>query len=256
MTRTARKSSDLAKRVKRFLLRERGRDRALSNLLGRLMSCQVYLFGGILRDIALYGISRLEEADIDLVCVDSRDSLDSAVEEGDFQFRKNKFGGFRIETDRWFVDIWNAEDTWAFRRGGRQYDGVESLLDTTITNWESILFRLEGGRLIHGENYFRDLNERYLDVVFDRNPNPLGMYVRILRAYACKEASELSCRAAQILSAALSVYSFEDVNDYERNHYRAEHIAENVYDLVKKGVAVPGLLPVELRKPKSSPSLW
>ena len=93
-------------------------------------------------------------------------------------------------------------------------------------------------------------------MVFDRNPNPLGMYVRILRAYACKEASELSCRTARILSVALNVYSFEDVSVYERNHYRVEHIAENVYDRVKKGVAAPGLLPVELRKPGSSLSLW
>lgn len=272
MTRTARKSSDLAKRVKRFLLRERKRDGVLSHLLDRLMSCQtVYLFGGVLRDIALYGISRLDapaeirqdllgqrqgESDIDLVCVGSRDLLDSAIAESSFEFRRNKFGGFRVETSSWFVDLWNAEDTWAFRRGGRQYNGVESLLDTTITNWESILFKLEGCRLIHGENYFRDLNERYLDVVFCENPNPLGMYVRILRTYACKDASVLSGKAARVLSTALAVHSFEEIRAYEGNHYRVNHIGKNVYDHLKAGVESPDLFPVELKKRRSNLALW
>lgn len=257
MTRIARKSDDLAKRIKRFLLRERKRDRVLSDLLDRLMRCQaVYLFGGVLRDIALYGISRLDESDIDLVCVGPSGSLYSAVAEGDFEFKRNKFGGFRVETDWWFVDLWNAEETWAFRRGGRQYGGVESLLDTTITNWESILFKLEGCTLLHGEDYFKDLNEGYLDVIFDRNPNPLGMYVRILRAYACKEASIFSSRAAKVLSAALDVHSFEDVSAYERNHYRVNHIAKSVYDRLKARVKSPDLFPVELGRRRANFSLW
>ena len=257
MTRTARKPSDLAKRVKRFLLRERKKDRVLSHLLDRLISCQsVYLFGGVLRDIALNGISRLDESDIDLVCVGPGGSLDSIVAEGQFKFKKNKFGGFRVETDWWFVDLWNAEETWAFRRGGQRYDGVESLLDTTITNWESILFKLEECRLLHGEDYFKDLHEGYLDVVFCRNPNPLGMYVRILRAYACKEASVFSGKAAKVLSTALEVHSFEDVSAYEKNHYRVNHIAKNVYDRLKAGVKSPDLFPVELGKQRSNFSLW
>lgn len=257
MTGTARKSSDLTKRVKRFLLRERKRDGALSHLLDCLISCQaVYLFGGVLRDIALYGISRLDESDIDLVCVGSGDSLGSLVSEGGFRSRKNKFGGFRVETDWWFVDLWSAEETWAFRRGGQRYDGVESLLDTTITNWESILFELEECKLLHGENYFRDLNEGYLDVVFCRNPNPLGMYVRILRAYACKDASVFSSRAVRVLSSALEVHSFEDVNAYERSHYRVSHIGEKLYDRLKARVKSPDLFPVELGRRRSNLSLW
>lgn len=250
MTKTAKKSSDLTKRIKRFLSRERKRDRSLANLLDGLGSCEdVYLFGGILRDIALYGISRLE-SDIDLVCVGTRDLLCSVVEENCLGFEKNRFGGFRVETEHWLVDLWNAEDTWAFRRGGRPYDGVESLLSTTITNWESILYRLDGCRLIHAQDYFKDLNERYLHVVFERNPNPLGMYVRILRAYACKEASVLSSRATQVLSDALKVYSFDDLSNYEKAHCEVNYIDETVYELFRKGVRAPDLLPVPLGRPQ------
>lgn len=252
MTGTVRKSSDLVKRVKRFLSRERERDRGLSSLLDILESCRdVYLFGGILRDIALYGITKLE-SDIDLVCVGSHASVSSMVERNGFRFEKNKFGGVRVETERWFVDVWNAEDTWAFREGGREYADVGSLLDTTITNWESILCSLNGCRLIHRDSYFRDLNERYLHVVFDKNPNLLGMHVRIMRAYACRHASVLSGKAAQVVAEALNAYSFEDLSAYEKEHYRYRYIVEDVYEHFKKCVRDPNLLPVQVRKAKTS----
>ena len=98
MTSTAKKSSDLVKRVQRFLLRERRRDRVLSRLLDRLDSYwDVYLFGGVLRDIALNGISRFE-SDIDLVCVGAQDLAGLGVKENEFLLKKNKFGGFRVKT--------------------------------------------------------------------------------------------------------------------------------------------------------------
>ena len=254
MTSTVKKSSDLVKRIKRFLLRERRRDRALANLLDCLDSCRdVYLFGGVLRDIALYGISKLE-SDIDIVCAGPRDFVDLVVEENGFNFEKNKFGGLRVETECWFVDLWGAENTWAFREGGREYVDIKSLLDTTITNWESILCSLKECRLIYRENYFKDLNERYLHVVFDRNPNPLGMYVRIMRAYACKDASVLSSGAARVVSEALSAYSFEDMSAYERDHYQFQYIGEDVYEHFRKCVRKLDLLPIEMGKKKIS--LW
>ena len=114
--------------------------------------------------------------------------------------------------------------------------------------------RLSPRAVIHRENYFRDLNERYLHVVLDRNPNPLGMYVRIMRAYACKDASVLSSRAARVVSEALSAYSFEDMSAYERDHYQFQYIGEEVYEHFRKRVRKLDLLPIEIRKKKIS--LW
>ena len=252
MTTTAKKSRDLTKRVRRFLLRERRRDEILGNLLDCLVSCQdVYLFGGVLRDIALFGISKLE-SDIDLVYTGTRDAISAVVRTNSFKVEKNKFGGARVETRYWFVDVWGAEDTWAFREGGCEYAGVRSLLDTTITNWESILYDMNRCKLIHRKNYFRDLNDRYLDVVYERNPNPLGMYVRIMRAYACKDASLLSNTAARVLSDALKVFSFEDIRRYERSHYHVQYVARGVYEHFRRHVGKPDLLPIELRRRRTS----
>ena len=150
------------------------------------------------------------------------------------------------------MDLWHAEETWAFREGGCKYRGVESLLGVTITNWESVLCRLDGHRLIHGKNYFRDLNERYLHVVLERNPNTLGMYVRIMRAYACKEAAVLSAKAAEVVSGGLKAHSFGDIQAYESGHYRVQYIGEDVYELFRTRLVNPGLGPVELREARES----
>lgn len=254
MTTTVRKSSDLAKRVRRFLVRERRRDRDLSKLLECLDARRdLYLFGGVLRDIALYGIDKTE-SDIDLVWTAPGERLRSVLEENGSDYVQNRFGGFRVETGRWFVDLWRAEDTWAFREGGQEYRGVESLLDTTITNWESVLCRLDGYRVIHRVNYFEELDRRYLDVVFERNPNPLGMYVRIMRTYASRETAMLSPRAARVLGGALERYSYEDMRRYEEEHYRHQYVDEAVYKLFEERVCEAGPRGVELATRPGS--LW
>ena len=236
----------LTKRVKYFLLRERKRDASLSRLLDELPTVSpAYLFGGIIRDIALFGNRDPLKSDIDIVCDGQESQLRSSLEGFPTKepFRKNKFGGFRIKTEIWSVDIWSAKSTWAFKQGVRTYKGIQSLLETTITNWEGILFPLHGGPLICREGYFEDVHRGYLDVVLVENPNPIGMYVRIFRSYADKGASEFSHRAVEALRKAVSEHSFEEFSSYEKTHYGNFHISESIYnqfaELRDRGVVGP-----------------
>lgn len=230
MTSPANSATVLAQRVKRFLDRERKRDEVLCQLLDALRGYPVaYLFGGVLRDIALFGI-RDFDSDIDIVCTWSDDRLRSAVRR--FAPESNRFGGFRIRTARWTVDLWRAQNTWAFRRGIIQYESVESLLRTTITNWESILYRLESGRILCPPTYFHDLSHGYVDIVLGTNPNPLGMSVRLLRLYAEKQATSFSSQATNLLSTATSRYSFEELSVYESEHYAKRFIDRATYNYI------------------------
>ena len=98
--RTAKNKEDLAKRIVRFLLRERIKDDPLNELLGTLESrLYLYLFGGAIRDIAIYGNVE-EPSDIDIVYVENidEDLLESLLIKR-FRFEKNRFGGYRIPTN-------------------------------------------------------------------------------------------------------------------------------------------------------------
>ena len=140
---------------------------------------------------------------------------------------------------------------WAFREGVREYGGVLSLLETTITNWDSVLYRIAGGRTICKKGYFDDLRRGYLDVVLSENPNVLGMHVRLLRTCASKHVTVLSGNAAMVIRNGLVDFSFEDIHRYEKCHYESLFVTEGVYDGVKEatfgqarvGVEVPLQVP-------------
>ena len=218
-TQVATSRRGLEERVRRFVAKERARDAALTGLLDRLSQLSnAYLFGGVLRDIALFGGKQFERSDIDIVhepyrAVELDDMLEGLV------YARNKFGGLRIGTDRWQVDLWQVKDTWAFRNGYVEYRGVESLLGTTITNWESILYRLDGGKVICSDAYLADIESGYLDIVLDQNPNPLGMCVRVLRLCSLHRELKLSDGATRFLRHAMTNFSSEDICSYEASHY-------------------------------------
>lgn len=92
------------------------------------------------------------------------------------------------------------------------------------------MYRLDGGGLICGKTYFEDLNAGFLDVVFDENPNVLGMYVRLFRACVYKDVALLSEKAASIIREGLSTYSYEAICKYESSHYQDVYLTRTMWD--------------------------
>jgi hypothetical protein len=188
----------------------------------------VYLFGGILRDLALLGRSGFN-SDIDAVvegdwanCVRYLDSLGA---------RKNKFGGYRLVVAGWPVDIWNAKETWAIRHGFVQYKGIASLTETTVLNWDAILMNWRTRSFIYRPYYLEHMHARLLDIVLEENPNPLGMAVRVFRHLCLKDARQLSTKAAQYLAKCAKTYDFNTLKKQELSSYGNSVIEPAVYRL-------------------------
>ncbi|MFC4310802.1 nucleotidyltransferase domain-containing protein [Steroidobacter flavus] len=191
----------------------------------------VYLFGGVLRDVALFGY-RGFASDLDLVvegdwdhCVKYLASLGA---------HQNKFGGFRLDVAGWPVDIWNATDTWAIRQGLVRYHGIASLTETTVLNWDAILMNWRTGAFVCREGYLEDLRERTLDVVLVANPNPLGMIVRVFRHLCSKEARRVTSAAAKFLTESTTRYSYTDIVNAERRSYGNSMIKRDTYKLFEQ----------------------
>lgn len=187
----------------------------------------VYLFGGVIRDVALFGRKGFN-SDIDLVVdgcwkqlVPYLDSIDA---------KKNKFGGYRLFVAGWPVDIWNAEETWAIKEGLVSYQGVVSLTETTVLNWDAILMNWRTRSFIYRAGYFEDINTRTLDVLLEENPNPLGMAVRVFRHLCMKDAKRLTPKAANYLVRCVRKYSYNEIHDAEIKSYRNVMIPREVYN--------------------------
>lgn len=176
----------------------------------------IYLFGGILRDIALFG-KRGFNSDIDLVvdgdwlnCIEFLEQAGAT---------RNKFGGYRLTIAGQLIDIWNAKETWAIKQGFVHYDGIASLTATTVLNWDAILMNWRSKAFICKSTYIDELRDRVLDIVLENNPDPKGMAVRVLRHLSLKNANRISERATEYLAKCAIEFSYDELVEREKKSY-------------------------------------
>lgn len=187
----------------------------------------VYLFGGLLRDMALYG-RRGFSSDVDLVVEGDWEGLQGYL--ASLGANKNKFGGYRLNVAGWPVDIWHARETWAVRNGFVRYDGIASLTETTVLNWDAILMNWRTKAFTYRRRYFEELLRRDLDVVLEENPNPLGTAVRVLRHFCQKDAVRVSAKAAVYLSKCAKAFDFYALKSAEIESYGNSFIDPLVHE--------------------------
>lgn len=209
--------SALKKRLERFFFDKSSSRAELNNFLTQLNEvADVYIFGGVVRDIALKGIREFD-SDIDVVIETKSAAFDELILS--LNPSSNKFGGYRLVIGDWSLDIWEASKSWAFVNGEKNYSSVNSLLGTTITNWDSVIFDWSKKQLIVQDNYLSDLYDGFLHVVNDKNYNELGMLVRLLRFCMSPEVKTISPKTAEVISLYLSKHTYKDICDLEGKSY-------------------------------------
>ena len=198
----------------------------LDFLTDSLPDGDTYLFGGVLRDLALLG-GRGFNSDIDVVVEGDWKSCAKYVEY--LGAHLNKFGGYRLEVADWKVDIWSARETWAIRQGLIQYKGIASLTETTVLNWDAILMNWRTRAFIFRRGYFEEIQARILDIVLEQNPDPIGMAVRVFRHLCLKDAKSVTPRALMYLANCTSTYSLKALMDREIKSYGKSVIDPPMY---------------------------
>lgn len=137
----------------------------------------VALFGGVIRDLFLFGeISK--KSDFDFVVGCDKDVLRKII--SDFNPQENKFGGFRFKFGERFVDIWSLSETWAIKNGFvENHHGMMDLLHTTFFNVDSAYYRVYDKSLICSKNFKIGIQNKKLDINLKNNPAPDKIIKRI-----------------------------------------------------------------------------
>lgn len=204
--------------------------KSITEFLDFLVDCvpdgDVYLFGGVLRDLALLG-GRGFNSDIDVVVEGNWTGCTKYLEH--LGARRNKFGGYRLGVASWEVDIWNAKETWAIAQGLVKYKGIASLTETTVLNWDAILMNWRTRAFILRKDYLEDIKGRHLDIVLEQNPDPEGMAVRVFRHLCLKEALSITSKAITFLANCTGSYSLQDLADREVRSYGKSIINPALY---------------------------
>lgn len=231
----------LRKRVNRFFSAKSLANTGVNEVISSLTDCaETYIFGGMIRDIGLFGLKKFE-SDIDLVFDGNRAMLLSALRKAKItDYSENKFGGFRVKQSRqskWDIDIWTTHDTWAFKEGHVDFNNVNSLLDTVLMTWDSVLYNLSTKKIIYKDNYLDDLVAGRLEVVLEKNPNEIGSAVRLLRAIYGKHANCLGGNASQLLINILIENHVDDLLEYERESYGKRYLSANKITRLRNSLA-------------------
>jgi predicted nucleotidyltransferase len=194
----------LRKRVDRFL---HSPAHARAEILATLSSLsrlgRVIIFGGAIRDLAIYG-NREFPSDIDVV-VEAADTGALSASMASLSARRNRFGGFRFSSSKWKFDVWRLEDTWALREGYVSGRTAEALLRTTFFDWDAIAYDFTNRQLLILDGYFERLREEVVDINLEPNPHPVGNAKRALDIYWSGSAG-LAPRLAAFVAATATAW--------------------------------------------------
>jgi len=197
---------------------------------------KVWIFGGMIRDISLFGY-RGFVSDIDIVIDANREDvirmIGRYISYDGLTF--NKFGGVRFSYQGVDFDAWCLSDTWAFQEKLIPLDDVESLLRTTLLSWDAVLYDVISREIISPSNYFQDLKRGHLELVLRETPNETGSIIKVLRTIFTKKVRTIGPELCGYLTQNLSRYDFQTLHHYELTHYaKASFSAADIEQLLSE----------------------
>jgi predicted nucleotidyltransferase len=236
MTSVAKNKSALKKRVVRFFHSpKRSELKQLTSDLSKIG--EVIAFGGVIRDIALYGAKNFN-SDIDLVVNCSPESLAIFFQLSHKNYEKNKFGGYRTATRNWTVDVWPLEKTWAFENNKVEFISRESLLRTTITNWDAIAYSFKDGAILCQNDYFHIIKIGEIDLVLECNPNNAGVLLRTLRSIFDGRANKIMPKALSYLKKELRQRTCSEIYALQQKMFGKEFFTESDIERLRQEINV------------------
>lgn len=149
------------------------------NLLNKYETC---LIGGAIRDFCFDS----QPKDLDFVINIPDKELLRCISK--YNYKVNKFGGYKIVIDQFYLDIWSIDNHWAFKNQILSKK-IENLEYTTFYNFDSLVFNLSENKL-YAECFLDAYNSRTLDITLDKkylHKNP-GKISNVYKA--CKLADD------------------------------------------------------------------
>jgi hypothetical protein len=128
---------------------------------------QVYIFSGIIRDFFLKAQGY---RDVDLFI---EGNINIEKELRNFEFRKNSFGGYKININGTNIDLWFIQDTWALKnhQSMLEFDMAKYIPQTAFFNFSSIIFSFNENKFYSTKYFNRFLRDRKVDLVYKPNAN-------------------------------------------------------------------------------------
>lgn len=192
-------------------------------------SGSVYLIGGVLREYRDHS-AFVSLRDIDVVIdVKDREVFLAMIEQ--YSLHENRFGGHKLFCSDLLIDVWDIENTWAYREkiiDCPHSEYVSRLADTVFLNIDGIIFDWENNIWLD-EKYVNAMQTKILDVVLPQNPLIMLNTLRTIILMDRYEMS-LSAKLVEIIKDEYKKYEsmqeFVEMLDVEQKKRYAHQIIE------------------------------
>lgn len=130
---------------------------------------EVIFFGGYVRDLLVNYNENNRDIDIVFSSKSSCKMLDFIIYDYFDEVERNLFGGYKIRLSDVTIDIWNLEDTWAFKEN-KLRPSVNNLEHSTFLKMDSITYNFNH-KIINSKYFHETITKKRLDVQLEENPD-------------------------------------------------------------------------------------
>ncbi|MED5244980.1 hypothetical protein [Priestia sp. LL-8] len=188
---------------------------------------ELLFFGGSIRDYYVYNryINMPRDFDIAIKIFPNNESL---LEEfiGKYVHRKNRFGGYKVKIENIEFDIWNLENTWAFKEN-KLPAKEDNLVKSVFLSIDGIAYNFNKDTL-YDEGLRRSINNKKINIVLNDNPQK---DLNLLRALVFKKKYKLDFGndLKEEYQRSLSIHEdlYERLHQLQYSHYKFEYLTRN-----------------------------
>ncbi|NUJ16627.1 hypothetical protein FKN04_08440 [Bacillus glycinifermentans] len=145
---------------------------------------ELLFFGGAVRDIYIKNDQYPRDFDIAIKFTDEM-KFNNII--NDYEYYKNRFGGYKIKVSGIDFDIWDLNNTWAFKNTNLK-PSEENLAKSVYLNIDGIVYNFNSNCL-YADLLKETLMKSELDVNLEKNPH---VELNLLRALVFKRKYNLN----------------------------------------------------------------
>lgn len=183
--------------------------------------CDLFLFSGIIRDFFLKNHNYFRDIDLVYYSKNTELDIDIILKNGNYSYKKNSFGGYKVNIKNIDIDVWNIQNTWGimqFESRPFQEFIYEMIPKTSFFNFSSILFSFNNNEFIYTEHFKKFVKNNVIDIVLENNPNPILCIINIIY-YQNKLNLKVSERTKQFYIENFNNFSSFDYKEVQIKHF-------------------------------------
>ncbi|OKO50954.1 hypothetical protein ABH17_026920 (plasmid) [Bacillus toyonensis] len=188
---------------------------------------ELLFFGGSIRDYYIYNEYKNMPRDFDIaVKLNPKNEglFKTFIEQ--YEFKKNRFGGYKVRIEGIEFDLWNLQNTWAFKER-KLVVGEQNLIKSVFLSVDGIAYNFNNDTL-YDDELKRSIENKQINVVLKDNPQK---ELNLLRALVFKKKYkfELSKDLKEEYRRSFKIHTnlHEVLHELQFSHYNCEYLTKN-----------------------------